>query len=187
MKLKSLYTTMAAGGVLGMVAAFLQLLEKLVLIQDKHAQLTCNLNSVLSCSNVLNSWQSSVFGFPNAIMCLVLFTVFTSMALVGMTGGKMPKGLRLAVQGLALFTLGFALWFLWESTYVIGSVCIFCLLCFTGLLLVNGAWLRVNRADLPLSPRVRSVLQHFMSDGTDIFAWFMLGLIVAGAIAVRLS
>lgn len=187
MKPQKLYGIMTAGGFLGMVAAFLQTLEKLTLIEHKDKALACDLNSVFSCSNVLNSWQSSVFGFPNSIMCLTLFTIFTISAAAGAAGSKLAKGFRLAIQGLSLFTLGFALWFLWESTYKISSLCIFCIFCTIGLLLVNGAWLRINVADLPVGAAARKRVKRAIETGADIFGWTVLGLLVAFAMILHFS
>jgi uncharacterized membrane protein len=187
MKQRTIYTIMTAGGGIGMIAAFLQTLEKLTLLKNKDAVLACNINSVFSCSNVLNAWQSSVFGFPNSIMCLTLFTIFTSIALAGAVGGKLTRGLRLGIQSLSLFTLGFALWFLWESTYKIGALCIFCLFCFTGLLLVNWGWLRLNAADLPVGERGRAYVKRAIESGGDIFAWILLAMTVAFAMAIRFN
>jgi uncharacterized membrane protein len=187
MKQRTLYGIMLAGTLIGMVAAFLQTLEKLVLIANQNAVLPCNLNSVFSCSTVLNSWQSSVFGFPNSIMCLTLFTIFSSIALVGVTGGTLPRRLRLGIQGLSLFTLAFALWFLWQSTYVIGALCIFCLFCFAGLLMLNWAWLRINYKDLPLSADYHTKLEKWIAAGYDTVAWLVFGAVVAAAMALRFS
>lgn len=178
---------MTAGGAIGMVAAFLQTLEKLTLIKNKDAVLTCNLNSVFSCSNVLNAWQSSVFGFPNSIMCLTLFTIFTFAALAGLLGSRLSRAFRFTVQALSLFTLGFALWFLAVSTYVIGSLCIFCVFCFLGLLLVNAGWLRINAVDLPIGVRGRAILMRATKNGSDIFGWFLLAAAVAIAMALRFA
>ncbi len=185
MKQRILYRIMLAGGVIGMVAAFLQTLEKLVLIANKDAVLPCNLSSVFSCSTVLNAWQSSVFGFPNSIMCLTLFTIFASIALAGASGGTLVRGLRLSIQGLSLFTLGFALWFLWQSTYIIGALCIFCLFCFAGLLAVNWAWLRINASDAPIGGHGRAILSKAIQNGYDTVGWLILGAIVALAMIVR--
>lgn len=181
MKTRTTYAVMTLGGLAGMVAAFLQTLEKLELLKNPHAVLTCNINSVFSCTNVLNSWQSSVFGFPNSIMCLVLFTIFTTFALAGLFGSKMPHQLRLGVQALSLFTLGFALWFLWESTYKIGALCVYCVICFAGLLLVNWAWLRFNAGHLPYGKQLTAGFKR----GTDMLAWFLLAAVVAFAILLH--
>jgi len=187
MKQRTLYGTMLVGGITGMVAAFLQTTEKIELLKNKDDLLVCDLNSVFSCSNVLNAWQSRVFGFPNSLMCLTLFTIFASMALVGLSGGKLPRTLRLSVQGLSLFTLGFAIWFLTQSIYVINALCILCIFCFAGLLLVNWAWLRTNVADLPFGDRVQDVLQRAIKSGADIFGWLIIGLAMAFAMILHFA
>lgn len=176
---------MMVGGAIGMTAAFLQILEKITLLKHADAILACNLNSVFSCTNVLNAWQSSVFGFPNSILCLTLFTIFTATALAGATGGKLTRGLRLGIQALSLGTLGFALWFLEQSIYSIGSLCILCIFCFIGLLLVNGSWLRLNAADLPIGERGRAIVARSVANGADIFTWFLLASLVGFAMALR--
>lgn len=178
---------MTAGGAIGMAAAFFQTIEKITLLKNKDAILTCDLNSIFSCSTVLSAWQSSVFGFPNSIMCLMLFTIFTSIAAAGAAGSALPRGLRLTVQGLSLATLGFALWFLEQSIYSIGSLCILCIFCFTGLLIVNWAWLRINAADLPIGDRGRAALKRWIASHLDTFAWLLLGVIVALAMVLRFN
>lgn len=176
-----------AGGVIGIAAAFIQVLEKLTLLENKNIPLTCDLNSVFNCSNVLSAWQSSVFGFPNSVMCMILFTIFTAIALVGAAGGKLTRGLRLGIQALSLGTLGFALWFLGQSIYSIGSLCILCLFCSTGLLLINWGWLRLNAEDLPIGQRGRVMLTRGITQGVDIIAWFLLAVAVAFAMIVQFS
>ena len=187
MNKRFMYGIMAAGGVIGMVAAFLQTIDKIALLKDKSAILACDLNSIFSCTNVLNAWQSSVFGFPNSLMCMVLFTIFASISLVGASGGELPRKLRLSIQGLSLFTLAFALWFLTQSIYVINALCILCIFCFAGLLLVNWGWLRLNADDLPIGERARAFVKRGIASGADIFMWVLLGLAVAFAMVVRFS
>ncbi|HSX34441.1 MAG TPA: vitamin K epoxide reductase family protein [Candidatus Saccharimonadales bacterium] len=178
---------MLAGGAMGMAAAFLQTTEKIALLKNKDAVLSCDLNSVFSCTNVLNAWQSSVFGFPNSLMCMALFTIFSSIALVGVNGGALPRKLRLGIQALTLFTLGFALWFLTQSIYAINALCILCIFCFAGLLVVNWGWLRLNAADLPIGVRGRAFIQRRIAEGADIFAWILLGLALAAAMIIRFN
>lgn len=96
-------------------------------------------------------------------------------------------GARIAagVQALALAMLGFALWFLSQSLYVIGSLCVFCLICFVGLLLANWGWLRLNSNDLPLGDKGRVVLQSAIKSGADTFGWAVLALVLFLAIILR--
>lgn len=185
--MKRLYITMVAGGLIGLIASFLQTMEKLTLLKNENAQLVCDLGSVFSCTNVLNAWQSSVFGFPNSLMCMVLFTIFGTVGLVGAAGGQLTRGLRLGIHGLAVFTLLFGLWFLSQSTFVINSLCLYCLFCFSGLLLVNWGWVRTNAADLPLSTRGRARLQRAIASGADTFAWIVLALAIAFVMVLRFT
>lgn len=185
MKKRNLYAILTIGGAIGSLAAFLQMLEKLSLLADKDASLICNVNNVFSCTNVLNAPQSSVFGFPNALMCMALFIIFTVVGLVGLTGGTVSRGMRLGTQFLTLFTLGFALWFLWQSTYVIGSICIFCIFCFIGLLMANFAMLRINAADIYKDKSKSAKLQKLVAANIDLYSWAALGLLVTVLIFVR--
>ena len=187
MKQRTIYGIMTTGGVIGMIAAFLQTTEKITLLKNKDAILTCDLNSVFSCTSVLNAWQSAVFGFPNSLMCMALFTIFASMALAGLSGGVLPRKLRLSIHALSLFTLGFALWFLTQSIYVINALCILCIFCFGGLLLVNWGWLRLNAADLPIGQRGRTFVKRCIASGADIFVWILLALAVGFAMVLRFS
>ena len=185
MNKRILYGVMSTGGAIGLVAAFIQILEKLQLLKHVGDPLTCDLNSVFSCSNVLNAWQSSVFGFPNSLMCMVFFTTFLVFGLTGLSGATLPRRLRLAVQGLALFVLAFAIWFLTQSIYVIGSLCVLCIFCFGGLLLVNGTFVRINANDLPIGARGRAVLARMIQSGSDIFIWVLIAALLAFAMLLR--
>lgn len=181
---KKIYAFMTAGGAIGMIAAFLQLLEKLELIKNKDAVLTCNFNSIFSCSSVLNAPQSEVFGFPNSILCLTLFTIFFAVGLAGING-VLSRRLRVGIQMLSAVTLLFALWSLWEDTFAIEALCVFCLICFVGLLMINSAWLRLNVADLPAHSHIKAWLFYLIRHQYDVLIWLLLGLIVGGVMILK--
>jgi len=181
---RTLYATMTVGSAVGLIASFLQMLEKLSLLKNPHAALMCNINSVFSCTNVLNAWQSSVFGFPNSLMCIVFFSLTLGVALAGLRP-DLQRWLRLMMHGFTLFFLCFGLWFLAESTYVVNALCIYCVFCFSGLLLINFAWLRLNVDALPLSDGSRKSLQRGINRGADIFGWLLLALCMAIAMTLH--
>lgn len=187
MKKRTLYALMTAGGVVGLIASLLQSIEKIQLLKNAGKALVCDLNSVFSCSTVLEAWQSSVFGFPNSFLCMIFFTIFAAIGLVGWMGGDLPKKLRLGIHGLALFVMAFGLWFLWQSTYSIGALCIYCLFCFSGLIVINWAWIRANADDLPLNAKHKAQLKRAIKNDIDIFAWVLLAALMAFAMIVQFA
>lgn len=181
-KRRFLILTIGAG--IGLIAAFLQTIEKLVLLQNKDAVLPCNISSIFNCSTVLNAPQSSLFGFPNSLICIVIFTLLMSVGIVGLTKSRLTRKTLYGIQALALFMLTFALWFLFTSTYVIGSICLFCLVCFTGLLLLNGALWRLNFSGNSAKGKLR-IFERMTEQGLDILLWVSLAILVLFIIIQR--
>ncbi len=170
---------MLAGGIVGTTASFLETIEYQQLLKNAHASLACNLNSVFSCGNVLNAWQSKVFGFPNSMMCMLFFTLMASAGLIGLTGSTLAPRLRLLLHSIALFFLGFGTWFMWQSTFRIVSLCILCLFCFSGLLAINWTWLRLNIDILPLPASWRRRMHKVVQQGADTFIWLTFAIVIA--------
>ena len=172
---------MTFGSAVGLVASFMQMMDKLALLKDSGAVLACNVNSALSCSSVLNAPQASVLGPPNALISTVMFCFFLAIGLAGLTGGVISRRMRFITQSLALFTLAFGFWFLMQSIFVIQSLCIYCIFNTSGLLLVNAAWLRLNYADFKINARVDSTLKNLVTTSFDILIWLIIAIFIVGA------
>jgi uncharacterized membrane protein len=175
---KVLYGVMTIGAAIGFTASFLQMLEKIALLKNAHTTLSCNLNSVFSCSNILNAHQSSVFGFPNSLLCISFFAIMLSAGLIGWTGGLINAKLRLVYQAMTLFFVGFGFWYFWQSIFNVGSLCIYCVFCYGGVLLISGAWFRLNYKELHLDKSVQRVADLMVSSGADIFLWCLIALVI---------
>ena len=176
-----LYAIMTFGSAVGLVASFMQMMDKLTLLKDSGAVLACNVNSTLSCSTVLGAPQASVLGPPNALISTVMFCFFLAVGLVGLTGGVVSKRMRFITQSLSLFTLAFGFWFLMQSIFVIQSLCIYCIFNSFGLLLINGAWLRLNYADIKVHAKVNAVIKNLVANGFDILIWLIIAIFIIGA------
>lgn len=169
------------GAAVGALASFVQVIERIAYGDDPLKSLSCDVNSIFSCSSVFDGWQSSVFGFSNSIMCLLFFGVMLGVGLTGLFGSQVVKGLRLAMQFFSVFFLFFGAWYLHQSAFVIGALCIFCMFCYAGVITINWAWLRLNIDDLPvLSDSTKNSIKKSFVKGTDTFAWIMWGLFIAG-------
>lgn len=177
-KLRLLYGVITISSTIGFMASFLQMLEKITLLKNAHSTLTCNLNSVFNCSNILNAHQSSVFGFPNSLLCICFFAITFSAGLIGWTGGNLSKWVRFIYQALALFFIGFGFWYFWQSIFVVGSLCIYCIFCYGGVLAISSAWFRLNYKDLPVQRGAKKLIERIVSVGADIFIWCLIALTI---------
>ncbi|MEI7918424.1 MAG: vitamin K epoxide reductase family protein [Candidatus Saccharibacteria bacterium] len=178
-----MYAIMTAGSAIGLIASFMQMMDKITLLKDSGAVLTCNINSALSCSTVLNSQQASVLGPPNALISTIMFVFFLAIGLTGLTNSVISKRMRFITQFLALFTLAFGFWFLMQSIFVIQSLCIFCVFNTFGLLLVNATWLKLNYIDIKIGTKFDMTMKKMVVNNYDILIWLIIAVfIIASAI-----
>jgi uncharacterized membrane protein len=168
-----------------MLASFIQTIERIEYAKHPTAALSCDLNSVFSCSNVFDAWQSAVFGFSNSLLCIVFFAVTMGIALAAATNSKLNKKLRLIMHFFAVFFLGFGAWYLWQSTYKIGYICIFCVACYSAVIAINWAWLKLNARDIFTSKSAAKRWAWVEATGADNFAWALWSIVIAAMIALH--
>lgn len=164
------------GATVGGVASFLQVIERIKWAAQPDTPLACDINNAFSCSNVFGAWQSSVFGFSNAILCLTFFAVMLGFGLAGLYADRLQKTIRLIMHFFALFFLAFGAWYLQQTAFVVGYLCIYCVSCYAGVILINWGYLRLNAEDLPLSHKLRSKLMAHIKKGNDSFIWVLYAL-----------
>lgn len=174
-----------AGSLIGGVAAFLQTIERIDWAAHPAHALACDINDALSCSNVFGAWQSSVFGFSNALLCLVFFAVMLGFGLAVYKSDATKPRPRLIAQFFSLFFLGFGAWYITQLLYVVGNMCIYCAFCYAAVIAINWGWLRANVDNLPLSARRTATLKKAMAKGTDTFLWLLYGLVFVGLFLFR--
>jgi uncharacterized membrane protein len=177
-KEKAIYAVITLAGVIGFLASFFQLLDKIELLKNPSSILFCNLNPVFSCSNILTVWQSSVFGFPNSLMCIIFFVMTLVAGLIGWTGGSITKIMRMVFMGFAWFFVGFGFWYLWQSIFVVGAICIYCVFCYAAVLAISGAWFRLNYRDLRIYKTNQHLIDIILSNGFDIAFWLMIATVI---------
>ncbi|MEO3757224.1 vitamin K epoxide reductase family protein [Mycobacterium sp. B14F4] len=114
-------------GVLGLAAAGMLTVEKIELLINPDYVPTCSINPVLSCGSVMVTPQASVFGFPNALIGIVAFTVVLVTGVLALARVDLP---RWYWGGLAVGTLlgsAFVHWLIYQSLYDIGALCPYCM------------------------------------------------------------
>jgi uncharacterized membrane protein len=127
--LRASFWVLLAFAIAALIAAFVLTIEKLHLLQNPDAVLSCSINLVLNCSTVMQTWQSSVFfGIPNMYIGLLAFPVLITVAVASLFGGaSYNKGfLRTLNSGVLLGTV-FSYWLFFQSLYAIQVLCPWCL------------------------------------------------------------
>ena len=115
------------GGAIGLIAAFIIMIEKIHLMQDPSFRPSCDLNPVISCGSVMASDQSNAFGFPNPLIGLMAFPVVITTGVLMLAGVKLKRWYMLGLQLGTIFGLGFVHWLFFQSVYRIGALCPYCI------------------------------------------------------------
>jgi uncharacterized membrane protein len=169
-------------GVVGWIAAFALTMERMKLLADPNASAACDISLLVQCGANLQSWQGSVFGFPNPILGL---TGWVAPVVVGVA---LLAGARFARWFWLLFGLGitgafaFVIWLISQSVFALGTLCPWCMVTwavtFPTFFAVVVHLLRIGA--IPVSERAQATTDRLM-------AWVPLmaigGLAVVGLIA----
>lgn len=175
------FALICAAAVVGMASTITQLVERVALAENADADLLCDINGTFSCGSVLTAWQSSVFGpIPNSAIGLSVFALTLGVAGAGLLGSTLSK----AAWGVATFFAGFmaafTVWFLAQTAFVIGQVCLYCLVIGAMVLLLNLSWWRIGLRLGHLSGNgFLDGAAWVVRGGTDLLIWGGLAVIVA--------
>ena len=170
-----------AGSALGLLASFMLSIEALILAKNSHAVLSCDLNSVLSCSTVASHWSATILGFPNSFIGVMTLPVMVTIAVALLAGAKFPKWFMQAAQAGSVAGMVFAAWMFYMSYIEIGALCPWCLTLDVGMTLIFFGLTRYNILRKNISWRGA---QKFVSGGYDaLIAVSVIVLVVVAIIA----
>ncbi len=119
------------GAVIGLIAAFVLMNDKIKLLQNASFQPNCNLNPIFSCTSVMKSAQANAFSVPNPTIGLAGFGALLTIGMAQLAGAKFKRWFWLGLQVGTLFGLLFAHWLFFESVYRIGALCLYCMAVWT--------------------------------------------------------
>ena len=186
-KRKILFGEMLVFAILSLIAAAVLSIEAITLAKNPDAVLSCSFNTWIDCAKVGSTWQANVLGFPNAFLGLVSEPVVMTIAVASLAGVRFPRWFMFTANVCYLLGVIFAYWLLWQSTYVIGALCPWCLLVTLSTTLVFASLTRYNirHDNLYLPPRAQAALLAAQRMALDaLVVWLWLTFIVA-AIVLR--
>ena len=176
------YVEMLISSVIGLFASLVLSIEAVTLAANPAAVLSCDFSSKISCGVVAETWQAQLFGWPNSFLGLIAEPVVITVAGAAPGGVRFPRWFMLTAQ--AIYTLGFvfAWWLFYQSYFVIGALCPWCLLITVTTTLVFMSMSRVNILDGNFGTGIQRALTPALSWWVDV--WLSILIIAALAAAV---
>jgi len=114
-------------GAIGWWAAFQLTVEKFHLLADPDAIASCDFSVLVQCTANLESWQGSVFGFPNPILGLAGWVAPIVVGAAILARAQFARWFWLAFEAGLTFAFLFVAWLIVQSIYVLGTLCPWCM------------------------------------------------------------
>ncbi len=121
-------------GVVGWLASAGLVLEKLEVLKDPNHVTVCDVNPWISCGQVMQTPQSSVFGFPNMFIGIVAFAVIITTAMGILAGARFARWYWLGLQTGVTLGFVFVIWLWSQALYVINILCPFCMVVWAAMI-----------------------------------------------------
>ncbi|MDI3211659.1 vitamin K epoxide reductase family protein [Arthrobacter sp. AL12] len=121
-------------GVVGWLASGALVLEKLAVLKDPSHVTVCDVNPWISCGQVMQTWQGSVFGFPNMFMGIVAFAVIITTAMGLLAGASFARWYWLGLQAGVTLGFAFVVWLWSQALYSIHILCPFCMVVWAAMI-----------------------------------------------------
>jgi uncharacterized membrane protein len=118
-------------GVVGFYGSFKLVVEKYELLENPTKGLACDINPFVSCSTVIDSWQSHLFGFPNPILGVAGFVAPIAVGVALLAGAKFARWFWIAFNAGLFLAWAFVTFLFIQTVFFIGALCPWCMLVWT--------------------------------------------------------
>ncbi|HET8690314.1 MAG TPA: vitamin K epoxide reductase family protein [Candidatus Saccharimonadales bacterium] len=174
--------------IFALIASFVLSFDEIKLLKNANTQLSCSVNLVVNCASVMKSSQASLVGdIPNPFWGIIGFTAALTLAVVLLSGIKLPRWMMNAMQvGFGLGWL-FALWLFSQSVYVIQILCPWCLVVTASTSVLFLVMLRLNLLEnnFGFNKRLDKSLHEFIGQKYDVMLTIAIIVILAALIFVK--
>lgn len=124
---------MVVSGIVGAFASLQLLFGQRALEADPFANLSCDVNELLSCSTFLTSWEGSLLGFSNSYLGIASFLAVTLTGVYLLVRRSLPTFMWAGMAAAAALGLLALLWFQYTS-FSAGTLCPWCLVIWAALI-----------------------------------------------------
>ena len=110
----------------GFVASFVLTMDKIQLLKDPQAAISCNINPIISCTSAMSSTPSEILGIPNSIFGLAAYTALIAVAALLLLGNKLNGLTWKLVLSVAVLGTLFVHYLIIQSIFVLHIICPWC-------------------------------------------------------------
>ncbi|XTR52665.1 vitamin K epoxide reductase family protein [Pseudarthrobacter sp. So.54] len=164
-------------GVVGWLASGALVLEKLAVLKDPSHVTVCDVNPWISCGQVMQTWQGSVFGFPNMFMGIVAFAVVITTAMGMLAGATFARWYWLGLQAGVTLGFAFVVWLWSQALYSIHILCPFCMVVWAAMIPIF-VWVTVRNVSHGVLPRFTGPARIVGDSG-----WIAVALLYVAVVA----
>lgn len=125
---------MVVTGIVGWLASGTLVLEKLEVLKDPNHTTVCDVNPWISCGQVMQTWQSSVFGFPNMFIGIVAFAIIITVGMALLSGATFARWYWGGLQAGVTLGFVFVVWLWSQALYEIHILCPFCMVVWAAMI-----------------------------------------------------
>lgn len=146
-------------GLVGLTATLILFYERILLWLDPDHVTSCDLSVWVSCGTVMESWQASVFGFPNHFIGLLGFPVVITLGMALIGRAQFARWFWLAANAGVVFGAVFCIWLWTQAVYSINTLCLYCMVVWT-VVIPMAVFVTVRNiihGVIPAGPKVRTI------------------------------
>jgi uncharacterized membrane protein len=114
-------------GLIGMYGTVALVAERVMLWNDPSHITSCDINPWVSCGQVMKTWQSQLFGFPNQFIGLVAFSIIITIAMALFAGARFRCWYWVGMNIGVFLGFAFCVWLWSQAVYEINILCLYCM------------------------------------------------------------
>ncbi|NED98193.1 vitamin K epoxide reductase family protein [Phytoactinopolyspora alkaliphila] len=122
------------GGLIGLIGSGTLAIERVLLAADPDYIPSCSFNPLISCGQVMESWQGKLFGFPNPFIGVAAFPVVMTFGVMLLAKLRPPRWMMLGLWAGTVLGAAFVTWLFTQSVYVIGALCPYCMVVWVAMI-----------------------------------------------------
>ncbi|MGA0883915.1 MAG: vitamin K epoxide reductase family protein, partial [Candidatus Nanopelagicales bacterium] len=78
------------GGLVGFWASMVLTVDKIRILEDPAYISNCDINSIFSCGEIVNTAQAAIFGFPNTLIGIASYSVLITLGVLLLAKISLP-------------------------------------------------------------------------------------------------